>query len=1105
MTGSRTPMSALLVGVIILACTADAALGQAMYHRYSFKERLALPLNAGRVAVFVEGDVSGAAATAALGGHGIPAISVEPHAVDGWTTFTAPLERQNAAGIEALVGELAAGGAFDFVSPVFAGIGGEPVIVTRDLLVRFEAGVPPALAEAILALHDAGTVLDADWGGMSNAYRLRARSRNGFEALAAANALAERREVRWAEPDWMFTVDKAIVIPNDPLFNNCWNVHNTGQNGGTEDIDLDGPEAWEIETGSPGIIVLVMDDGVDQDHPDLNQIPGMDFTGQGGGGDGVNVCDTHGTPVSGAITAFMNNNLGVVGTAPAARIASARVVISNINNPCDPTGSSQASWWVNALDWAQDSNFSVTNNSNGFTFADPSSVTDKYNDTYAAGIVHFASAGNNSSSVLTYPASLPVINAISAVDRFGNLDAASNFGNGIDFGGPGRNICSTTLGGGFTSTFGITSAASPAVAGVAALILSQDPSMTPGEVEELMRDTAKDLGPPGFDTSFGWGMPSAWRALREMVYGDICPGPQGCFDEHASPGCNQEECCFQVCTEDPLCCTLQWDAPCVVLANALCLSCPGVGACDQTHGTPGCDDANCCSLVCQEDPLCCDEDFGWSEVCVGLAVDLCGLAPDNDDCGNALPIGKGDTLFSISNASSDGASHFGDCGWDATFTKDVWYDYTADCEGYLAVSTCSQAAFQTWIGVYQDCGCPLGALDLLACETDSPGCANNTATVGGIFVNQGDCYKIRIGALAPQQGGGTVTVTCTALWDDCDGAFNLGSFEGSININNRNATTDGPPHAGCDFAGDDQVNSDVWFDWTSPCTGALTVSTCNSVNYDSKLAVYDGAGCPVGNNNLLGCNDDAAGCGLTSRVKATVFQGQDYKIRVGGYLGSQGSGQMSIDCTPAPANDECADAALTFLGVPTPFTTIAATTDGDPFPPCGQICKDVWFRRTATCTGLMRVSTCGTATFDTALAVYDGCTCPADFEDGLGCNDDGNQCPPDGTSEVIVPVVGGNCYLVRIGSPHPAVAGPLCPLTEEGTGTVEFECFHACPGDLNNDGFVDVIDLLQLLGAWGPCPLPCVPYCVPDINHDCAVDVVDLLEVLGHWGICNPT
>ncbi len=60
-----------------------------------------------------------------------------------------------------------------------------------------------------------------------------------------------------------------------------------------------------------------------------------------------------------------------------------------------------------------------------------------------------------------------------------------------------------------------------------------------------------------------------------------------------------------------------------------------------------------------------------------------------------------------------------------------------------------------------------------------------------------------------------------------------------------------------------------------------------------------------------------------------------------------------------------------------------------------------------------------------------------------------------------------------------------------------------CPADTNNDGFVNVTDLLAVIGAWGTCPAPCPPSaCAADINNDCFINVTDLLAVIGAWGPC---
>jgi hypothetical protein len=74
----------------------------------------------------------------------------------------------------------------------------------------------------------------------------------------------------------------------------------------------------------------------------------------------------------------------------------------------------------------------------------------------------------------------------------------------------------------------------------------------------------------------------------------------------------------------------------------------------------------------------------------------------------------------------------------------------------------------------------------------------------------------------------------------------------------------------------------------------------------------------------------------------------------------------------------------------------------------------------------------------------------------------------------------------------------------EGTGYfvdsfINFDMVGFTPGDLNGDGLVDTVDLLDLLAAWGPCPMPCPPACTGDLDEDCAVGIGDLLVLLGNW------
>jgi hypothetical protein len=103
-----------------------------------------------------------------------------------------------------------------------------------------------------------------------------------------------------------------------------------------------------------------------------------------------------------------------------------------------------------------------------------------------------------------------------------------------------------------------------------------------------------------------------------------CPAAGSPLVVHGNPGCSDELCCSAVCSVDPLCCSFGWSAECVAIAKGICVTfgdCPQNGPCDSTHPTPGCEDATCCTVVCQNDPVCCE--VSWSTSCVQAARSLC--------------------------------------------------------------------------------------------------------------------------------------------------------------------------------------------------------------------------------------------------------------------------------------------------------------------------------------------------------------------------------------------------------------------------------------------------------------------------------------------------
>ncbi len=464
-----------------------------------------MPLDYTRLAVKFQIGLATADPVSVVSNTGVQIISAEPTGVNQRYLVTLKTPLSTVAEVDKNIKTLLNSSSIDFASPVFNGVvPGTWVTITPDILLRFK---PEFVSNSDLLLSILAPelqIISKDFGNLNGAYKLKSSSKNGFEVLAVANRLATDSHIDWAEPDAQFSGGVAL-IPNDPGFADIWGILNTGQFGGIVDMDMDGDSAWDHTIGDSTIKVLIIDTGVQQDHPDLNQLPGVDVTSEEPGEGGpVNECDNHGTAVAGCVSAIINNSLGTVGIAPGCKSVSARTFISNLT--CDGSWSAEVSWTVDALTWAEGQGVRVTNNSNYYGFTS-NAIKTKYESMHAGGIVHFASAGNFASSSIVYPASIPIVNSVAALGDSGTLTWFSNWGLGLDFSAPGIFMLSTDRTGedgydpGDYTYFGGTSAASPYSAGVAALVLSQNPGLTSDEVESIMRCSCKDLGPLGYETT----------------------------------------------------------------------------------------------------------------------------------------------------------------------------------------------------------------------------------------------------------------------------------------------------------------------------------------------------------------------------------------------------------------------------------------------------------------------------------------------------------------------------------------------------------------------------------------------------------------------------
>lgn len=469
---------------------------------------------------------------------GIAVSAVEPTGIEQVSLLRLTQPLADCADANAKIIAAIQAGGVEFASPVFKSplIEGGWIAIAPDLLVRFNEAEGLRAAAAMGELAPAFRVKEHAFGGLSNAYRLGGDLTNGFEVLAAANRLARDPRVKWAEPELIFT-GRGGIEPNDPELDNLWGLINTGQGlfgqWGTADMDMDADEAWEISRGTTGVRVLVIDTGVQQDHPDIDQIAGRDFTtgaadGLAGGGPS-NMCDNHGTAVAGCISGRWNNSTGIVGISPGCRVVSARCMVS-ATPTCSTSWTTNNTWTVNALNWAVNNGIQVSNNSNSYG-ASSTAIDDAYLNAYENGMTHFASTGNSGASSIAYPASADTVNAVGNIDNTGARNATSQFGTGIDFSAPGTSIRTTDRTGtaGYTSTdhawVNGTSYASPYAAGVAALVKVAHPTWNPINIETAMKSGATDLGAWSYDTTFGWGLVNAYRAIT--IFG---PGNDTCRD-----------------------------------------------------------------------------------------------------------------------------------------------------------------------------------------------------------------------------------------------------------------------------------------------------------------------------------------------------------------------------------------------------------------------------------------------------------------------------------------------------------------------------------------------------------------------------------------------
>lgn len=331
-----------------------------------------------------------------------------------------------------------------------------------------------------------------------------------LDPLAVCEAWQREPGVFFAHPDWLRPLPSRETIPNDPMFFQQWHLKNAGQGSGTPGADIRATFAWDLTTGDPGLVIAIIDSGVQPAHADLDLTPlGYNpLCGEGplmgapvpAGCAAGSYGGNHGTQVAGVAAGRINNGAGVAGVA-----GSCKVLPVNLLGP--GLGFGSPSMEAMAFDYAVQAGAAVINNSwgpDGIPWPLPSVVEASFLHATSAGrgglgTIIFWAGGNGNESIATDGyASSPLTIAVGASTHHDVRADYSDFGPGLDVvapsSGSGAAIATTSTDSAgatlYTSSFGGTSAASPQGAGVAALMLSVNPALAWEQVRDILHSTA---------------------------------------------------------------------------------------------------------------------------------------------------------------------------------------------------------------------------------------------------------------------------------------------------------------------------------------------------------------------------------------------------------------------------------------------------------------------------------------------------------------------------------------------------------------------------------------------------------------------------------------
>lgn len=327
----------------------------------------------------------------------------------------------------------------------------------------------------------------------------------GSNEVDVASTLMATGSFEYVEPDWLLY---PIVCSNDQFLGQSW------QHAAMRSCD-----AWDLETGSPTISIGICDTGIRTTHDDLqlHRLEGynaVDQQWESQGGD-ITAVHPHGTQCTGSAAANGNNGIGVTGIGW--NLSHRMMRVSNVS-----TGSASVSVLQLAARTSIEAGDRIASVS--YSGADSSSNLTTASYIRSIGGLLFWAAGNDSRNLTFGNRDNDDLMVVGATSENETRASFSAYGQFVDFMAPGDAVATTSSTSNSSYVFATgTSFACPIAAGLAGLIWSADPSLTPDQVESIMKQGATDLGSAGVDNNYGYGRIDSLGSLNLINSGSATP------------------------------------------------------------------------------------------------------------------------------------------------------------------------------------------------------------------------------------------------------------------------------------------------------------------------------------------------------------------------------------------------------------------------------------------------------------------------------------------------------------------------------------------------------------------------------------------------------